>query len=308
MSKQFGARSRVHQTDRGRTLVFVSLAGLLFFSAAAYLLIGAEDAQTVQPKAFVKVIKETPIDMVEVLIPVQTIEQGKPLEPSLFRKEKRVKEGLSPKVVRDFEEIQGFYARTLIVPDQPLHSDYITKTRPVNEIIQQIPEGFRAVTIRVDQISSVEGWARPGALVDVVWASKVNGQAAVTVIVERAKILSAERITENQNQAQEGGGDPKNMGGPVPSTVTLLVTSDDANKIQLATTAGTLSLNLRGESGGSKGTGGGTITVDDLLLRKGSDEKHEMECKGRLKTCSKEGVCETLCMRKDGTLVPMETP
>ena len=86
------------------------------------------------------------------------------------------------------------------------------------------------------------------------------------------------------------------------------MTSDDANKIQLATTAGTLSLNLRGETGGSKSLGGGTITVDDLLLRRGSDEKHEIECKGRLKTCSKDGVCETLCMRNDGTLVPMEAP
>lgn len=307
MSRQFGGRSRVYQTDRGRALVFVSIAGLVFFSAAAYLLIGAEDAQTVQPKAFVEVIKQTPIDMVEVLVPIQTIDQGKPLEPSQFRKEKRVKDGLSPKVVRDYDEIQGFYARTLIVPDQPLHADYITKTRPVNEIIQQIPEGFRAVTIRVDQISSVEGWARPGALVDVVWASKVNGQAAVTVIVEGAKILSAERITENQNGAAPGA-DGKNPNGAVPSTVTLLVTSDDANKIQLATTAGSLSLNLRGESGGGKGISGGTITVDDLLLRRGTEEHHEIECKGRLKTCSRDGKCETLCMRPDGSLVPMENP
>ena len=307
MSRQFGGRSRVYQTDKGRALVFVSVAGLVFFSAAAYLLIGAEDAQTVQPKAFVEVIKQTPIDMVEVLVPIQTIEQGKALEPAQFRKEKRVKEGLSPKVVRDFDEIQGFYARTLIVPEQPLHSDYITKTRPVNEIIQQIPEGFRAVTIRVDQISSVEGWARPGALVDVVWASKVNGQAAVTVIVEGAKILSAERITENQNQGGPNG-DVKNPNGAVPSTVTLLVTSDDANKIQLATTAGSLSLNLRGESGGGKGISGGTITVDDLLLRKGAEEPRAMECKGKLKTCSKDGKCETLCMRIDGSLVPMENP
>jgi pilus assembly protein CpaB len=241
--------------------------------------------------------------MIEVLVPVQNVEQGKQLDPSMFRKEKRIKDGLSPKVVKEFEEIQGFYAKTLIVADQPLHQDYITRTRPVNEIIQQIPEGYRAVTIRVDQISSVEGWARPGALVDVVWASRVNGQAAVTVIVESAKILSAERVTEAQ---KEQGQQQQQPGAPVPSTVTLLVTSDDANKIQLATTAGSLSLNLRGDNGGMKGSTGGTITVDDLLLKRGGEEKLEQECKGRLKTCSKDGKCETLCMLPNGSMVPLQ--
>jgi pilus assembly protein CpaB len=266
-------------------------------------LIGAETAQTVQPKAYVEVIKEAPIDMIEVLVPIQTVEQGKPLDPSMFRKEKRIKDGLSPKVVKEFEEIQGFYAKTLIVSDQPLHQDYITRTRPVNEIIQQIPEGYRAVTIRVDQISSVEGWARPGALVDVIWASKVNGQASVTVIVEGAKILSAERVTEAQKKDEQ-----QQPGAPTPSTVTLLVTSDDANKIQLATTAGSLGLNLRGESGGIKGSSGGTITVDDLLLKRTGQEKPSQDCKGRLKTCAKDGKCETLCILADGSMVPMESP
>jgi pilus assembly protein CpaB len=303
MSRQFGSRSRAYQTDKRKTLLFVSVAGLVFFSAAAYLLIGAETAQTVQPKAYVEVIKEAPIDMIEVLVPIQTVEQGKPLDPSMFRKEKRIKDGLSPKVVKEFEEIQGFYAKTLIVSDQPLHQDYITRTRPVNEIIQQIPEGYRAVTIRVDQISSVEGWARPGALVDVIWASKVNGQASVTVIVEGAKILSAERVTEAQKKDEQ-----QQPGAPTPSTVTLLVTSDDANKIQLATTAGSLGLNLRGESGGIKGSSGGTITVDDLLLKRTGQEKPSQDCKGRLKTCAKDGKCETLCILADGSMVPMESP
>ena len=113
MSRQFGSRSRAYQTDKRKTLLFVSVAGLVFFSAAAYLLIGAESAQTVQPKAYVEVIKEAPIDMIEVLVPVQSIDQGKALDPSMFRKEKRIKDGLSPKVVKEFEEIQGFCIKTL---------------------------------------------------------------------------------------------------------------------------------------------------------------------------------------------------
>lgn len=295
MSRHFGGLSPAKQTDRARTLILVSVFFVFLFSTLAFLFLSSNQP-VAGPTKVVEVVKESPIEMVDVLVPVQGVEAGRPLEPSMFRKESKPKLGLSPRVVKDYEEIKGFYARTLIVADQPLHNDYITKVRPVNEITEQIPEGYRAVTIRVDQTSSVEGWARPGAQVDIVWASKVRGKSAVTVIVENAKVLSAERITQAEIKP----------GMPVPSTVTLLVTAEDAKKIQLATTAGSLSLNLRGDSGGSKGGAGGTITIDDLLANRNADDvKAEPECRGKVKTCGKDGKCEELCLKSDGSMVPM---
>lgn len=147
------------------------------------------------------------------------------------------------------------YARSAISKDSPVHQDFITSIRPTNLITANIPEGYRAVTIRVDATSSVEGWARAGANVDVVWASTIRGRQGVTVIVQNAKVLSAERQVETGTQP----------GTPVPSTVTLLVTADDAAKIQLATTTGSLSLSLRGDDDTGKGSTGRSITVDDLL-------------------------------------------
>jgi pilus assembly protein CpaB len=189
-----------------------------------------------------------------VLVPVREIEAGLALEPTMFRREPRPQVGVSPRVVRDFEEIQGLFARSLIVPGQPLHRDYITTVKPTNAITANIPEGHRAVTISVDARSSVEGWVRPGARVDVIWASSIRGRPGVTVIVQNALVLSAER-----------NPDPKvQPGAPVPNTVTLLVTADDAARINLAQTTGSLTLQLRGDNDPGKGRAGGSITVEDL--------------------------------------------
>lgn len=296
MTRHFGARGAQYQAERARTLIVISLCSIVFFSALSYLLISSNDKPEPAAK-YVEVVKDAPIDMVEVLVPIQSIESGRPLEPALFRKETKPKLGLSPRVVKDFEEIRGYYARTLIVAEQPLHSDYITKVRPISPIIQQIPEGYRAVTIRVDQVTGVEGWAQPGAQVDVMWSSKVNGKASITVIVENAKVLSAERVTQADSKP----------GMPIPSTITLLVSTEDSKRIQLATTAGTIFLTLRGEIGNSKGGLGGTITTDDLLNRNGAEPKGP-NCTGRLRTCGRDGKCETLCIKSDGTMVPLDGP
>ncbi len=269
MSRHFGGIQPGRQADKTKTVLLVSLFFVVIFTVLAFVLLSTGQAK-VDPKPVV-VETEAEVKMVDVLVPVQEIAAGTELEPRMFRKESRPQVGVSQRIVKDFEEIQNYYARSLIVSGQPLHKDYITSVRPVNAVTANIPPGFRAVTIRVDARTSVEGFVRPGAKVDVVWASRIRGQPGVTTIVENAKVLSAERQTQQEIDAAK-------KGVPVPSTVTLLVGIADAQKIQLASTTGTLSLSLRGDSDGGKGVGEGkSITIDDLLGAKRKDEGPEVE-------------------------------
>ena len=232
----------------------VSACLLLLFSAIAVLFLVPGQPATATARTIV--IEETRgVEMVNVLVPVQRIEAGLALEPSMFRQESRPKLGLTPNVVRGFGEIKGYFSRALILPDRPLDTDSITQVKPTNPMTANIPEGFRAVTIRTDVTSSVEGWARAGAHVDVIWASVIRGRQAVTAIVQNAKILSAERQMDGNVN-----------GAPVPSTVTLLVTEHDAERIQLAQTSGSLNLSLRGDNDpGKASSAGGVVTIDTLL-------------------------------------------
>lgn len=253
MAQSFGAGGfRKRKSDNTKIVFFAAFAGIGFVLLLASLFLG----ESQQPQIEAKVQKAPEVESVNVLIPIRQIETGEPLEPTLFRTEKKLRDTIGQKTATDFESVRGMFARIQIPAEQPLSLDLVTPIRPTNAITANIPEGFRAVTIRVDATSSVEGWARAGANVDVVWASQIRGKQAVTVIVQNAKILSAERQVDVNNPAPNA---------PVPSTVTLLVTADDSAKIQLAQTTGSLSLSLRGDEDPGKGSGSGSITVDDLL-------------------------------------------
>ncbi len=301
MSRYFGGTNPVRQGDRARLLLVVAAgAGLLAFSLVAFLFLNSGPT-TASTTNVTVVEKQMPVEMASVLVPVQKIDPGVLLEPTMFRRENRPRMGLSEKVVRDFEEIKGMYSRSLIASDQPLHRDYLTEIRPTNVITAHIPEGYRAVTINVNERSSVEGWARPGARVDVVWASKIRGQEAVTVIVQNARILSAQRQTDT-SLSPVAGSNNKDVG--VPSTVTLLVTAKDAAKIQLASTTGSLSLSLRGDNDAGKGTGnGGSITIDDLLGIQKQQESKDDDVEGSVKMRLPNGELQELVVKRGGQIV-----
>ena len=295
MRSRFGSNDPINGSDKARLLI---LAGLFFVLLLAT--VGVVFLYAGSSRATVKAIvveKEPEVNMVDVLVPIENIDAGQALTPAMFRKESRPAVGLPSRVVHDFEEIKGLYSRSLIAADQPLHRDYITNIRPTNALTVKIPEGYRAVTISVDARSSVEGWARPGARVDVVWASKIQGRPAVTVIVQNAQVLSVEREMDNKTQNVQ-----------VPNTVTLLVTAEEAAKIQLAQTTGALSLNLRGDTDPGKADqfSNGSVTLDDLYPKNMQDDKPVMASGPKIHMRDPKTGKDVEYVFRDGELVPAQ--
>ena len=101
-----------------------------------------------------------------------------------------------------------------------------------NPVIERIPEGMRAMTLRVDATAAVEGWAGSGSIVDVLLVL----ESKTTVVAEKVKILSAERSVA----PVEGS-----MAPSVPTTVTLLVTQEQCLAINTAIPRGRIAFALR---------------------------------------------------------------
>jgi pilus assembly protein CpaB len=180
------------------------------------------------------------------------IEPGTPLDPSRFKKETRPVISSGAKVVKSFEKLRGAYAASFIAAGQPLLTDYITTKAPVNEIQANIPEGFRAVSVSVDDVSNVEGWVRAGAKVDVMLASQMASKPVITLLAQNAKVLSTGKV--------QGG-----KGGRGSTTITIMVTVDEATKIQLASSAGVMSLALRGDEDTVESADNQTVTLDSVF-------------------------------------------
>ena len=170
----------------------------------------------------------------------------------------------TPRFVTNKSELQGHASSTILPSGVPiLRESLSSETTDINAVVEGIPPGMRAITVRVDIESAVEGWARSGNYVDVIVlrpsASPDTGLEA-KVIAENVRILSAGRSVAPVNKDQSGS--------QTPGTVTLLVSQQDALRIKTGSSIGRLTFSLRGH-GDSSPTLNRSLNQRDLLF--GSD-------------------------------------
>jgi pilus assembly protein CpaB len=109
-------------------------------------------------------------------------------------------------------------------------------------LTERIEEGFRAVSVKIDEVSGVAGQIKPGDFVDVIVVMKISrGRETETIsriILQRIKVLAV-----GQNL-----GDPRGKAGPqkLARSVTLLVQDAEVPKLHLAQTQGKVTLAMRG--------------------------------------------------------------
>ncbi|GIX03949.1 MAG: hypothetical protein KatS3mg113_0955 [Planctomycetaceae bacterium] len=104
-------------------------------------------------------------------------------------------------------------------------------------ISERLQAGYRAVTVPVENIGAVQGFARPGTWVDVLFRSKAEGRRPelTFTLLERVEVLAInESLLPNQMV------DTKTVG-----SVTLAVTPSQARVLKVVEGRGELSLALR---------------------------------------------------------------
>ncbi len=104
-------------------------------------------------------------------------------------------------------------------------------------IAEMLDEGFRAVSIPIEHISAVQGFARPGTFVDVLFRSKeTDDHPEVTItLLERVKVLAVNKNTLSEHNVDLDAG----------GAVTLAVTPLQAKALKVVEHRGELSLTLR---------------------------------------------------------------
>jgi pilus assembly protein CpaB len=102
-----------------------------------------------------------------------------------------------------------------------------------------IPEGMRAVSVRVNEVIGVAGYVLPGTRVDVLATANPTNQAqdvTTKVILSNVQVLTAGTRMEQDGE----------KGKPVQVTVvTLLVFPEQSERLALASTEGKIQLSLR---------------------------------------------------------------
>jgi pilus assembly protein CpaB len=146
-------------------------------------------------------------------------------------------------VGQTFSSVEQVTGRTAI--DKYTAGEPIVETKLVPKegqsgiLTYKIPEGHRAMTVAVDQVSGVAGFISPGNKVDVVLTTTTPGSGQLQVskiVLQDVPVLATGQVISQEKK------DEKPV---VVPTVTMDVTPEDAEKLAIASTQGRLQLVLR---------------------------------------------------------------
>jgi pilus assembly protein CpaB len=146
----------------------------------------------------------------------------------------------SSPVKGSFDNADAIVGRGLIQPitaNEPLTESKLAPVEAGAGLPPSIPPGMRALSVRVNEVIGVAGFAVPGTRVDLIVTTRTGNEPATKTVVSNIQVLTA-----GTRYDQEAAKD----GQPVPTNVvTLMVTPQDAERITLAQNAGTITLMLR---------------------------------------------------------------
>src|SRR5687768_12330804 len=141
------------------------------------------------------------------------------------------------------EKLAGRVAVVNIAPREPITESRLAAEGTAAGLSAIIPEGYRAMTVKVDDAAGISGFIQPGTLVDVVVTIDPGEGAAIKdkiskIVLQNIKVLaSGQNIDKPENEREANS----------VKAVTLQVTPEEAEKLALAATEGKLQLVMRSQ-------------------------------------------------------------
>ncbi|TCD47228.1 Flp pilus assembly protein CpaB [Chlorobium sp. N1] len=172
-----------------------------------------------------------------VVVAARPIEAGKAIEAPQVKAARWPESEVPEGAFSNTKEIVGRIARASIATGEPVLPCKLAPKEATGGLSSIIPEGKRAITVRVNDVVAVAGFALPGSYVDVLVRGRdENRKPFARIVLSRVKVLAA---------AQETTAEPDKP--KVVKAVTLELTPRESEKLDLARSIGKLSLVLRNE-------------------------------------------------------------
>lgn len=180
----------------------------------------------------------------QVVVAARDIQLGSPLTPDMLTTVEWPAGSLPTGAINDPAQLGDRVVKTTLMRGEPVLESKLAPKGTKGGLSAVIAEGKRAITVKVNEVVGVAGFALPGNHVDIMVNTNDdargrgnNEQHMISkIVLERILVLAV---------AQEASRDdtkPK-----VVNAVTLEVTPEEAEKIDLARSVGNLSLVLRNQ-------------------------------------------------------------
>jgi len=179
------------------------------------------------------------IKTVDVVVAKGPIGPGTALTPELLDVTKIPGETLPPGAVASSDSLLGRVTLAPLFDGQPVRGDYLAPKGTPAGLVSLVPPGMRAISVDVNETSSVAGLIVPGCRVDIVSTLGTDNDHMVarTVAEDIPVVAVGQRLSAQRAEGDKDGS---------YHTITLLATPHNAELIVLAANTSRTRLVLRG--------------------------------------------------------------
>jgi pilus assembly protein CpaB len=184
------------------------------------------------------------VAMTTVVVARKPLEFGNELSAEALQEREWPSDAVPEGSFSKIDEVVGAERRVAlrsIAVGEPVLKEKVSGFGGRAALSQVIAEGYRAVAVRISDVSGAGGFILPGDKVDVILTLSPTNERLDTVaniLLENIRVLAIDQ------EADESTG-----GAIVAKAATIEVMPEDAQRIALATNIGTLSLSLRNITG-----------------------------------------------------------
>ncbi len=208
----------------------------------------------------------TPKNTVPVVVTATDVPRFSTITKDMVQTRHYPKELVPPGSFGSVEDVHNRVALTSLSKGEALLDNRLTPVGSGRGLAAAIPPGLRAITICTPTIASaVGGFIIPGSKVDVLLTvteqdpKGPTGGSSTTTLLQAVEVLAVDQRVDATAQAKV---EPNKQ-----HSVTLLVTPDQANELDLGQNKGILHLTLRNPDDRLSATGR-PVTLRDLRLHR----------------------------------------
>lgn len=174
----------------------------------------------------------------QVIVAQRDLQMGTRLQPDMLQTLAWPKAAGIQDPLTTLDQAVGRVIHMPVLRGEPLLQSKLAAEGEKGGLSSVLAPGQRAVTVKVNEIMGVAGFALPGNFVDVmVNMPDGENQPVSKIVIERIRVLAvAQDVSTNESKPR------------VVNAVTLQVSPQQAEQIDLARSVGTLSLVLRSYS------------------------------------------------------------
>ncbi|WP_111931910.1 Flp pilus assembly protein CpaB [Paraburkholderia bryophila] len=180
----------------------------------------------------------------KVVVAATDINLGQRIGPDFLKVTDWPSNSVPPGAYTDIQKLDGRVLKDSLLHGEPVVDAKLTPVGTLGGLSAVIGEGQRAITVRVNDVIGVAGFALPGNYVDIIVNTQKDGSAAAGQHDQNISKIVLEKILVLAVAQQVGRDETKPK---VVDAVTLEVSPEQAEKIDLARSIGTLSLVLRNQ-------------------------------------------------------------